>query len=78
MSIQELKNNLAEIKRDYAVLFGDVFWRYEYRADYYSHSFTHVYCRICNEVMLREDKQIVDCVIHLHPLTNLERYESRF
>ncbi len=77
IQIQELKKDLAEIKRDYAVLFGDVFWRYEYKS-VNSYSFTHNYCRICNEVRPRYDKETINCFLNHWPLINLERYVSEF
>ena len=65
---------LVEIKRDFRVLY-DVHWRNEFRATT-SYSFTHVYCNRCEQLRLRDDKQIFDCFRNHYPLINLERVKK--
>ena len=75
--IQELKQDLKEIKKQYAIYNKDYFWRYEYKASR-SFSFTHVYCKQCNILTDRFDKKTIDCFRKGHRTLNLEESERSF
>lgn len=76
--IRELKQDLRNIKRDYAVLNDDVFWRYEFKVNSWCSYFTHVYCCNCKYVALRDDKKVFDCFNKHHMFFNLERRIGKF
>jgi hypothetical protein len=77
--IQELKNDLKEIKKTYAIFNDDMFWRYEYRSLHknYNH-FTHIYCTVCKYVASRNDKKTINCFMNHHPSYHLVKCERKF
>lgn len=75
--LEELRNDLREIKRKYAVYNKDVFWRYEYRYCE-GYQYTHVYCSRCNHVLPRDDPKLMECHLHHGVVTFLEKHEWGF
>lgn len=75
--IKRYRKLLVDIKDDFDTLYV-LTWRNEFRPDHYSHSFTHVYCRICDKVRLRHDKESINCLMNHPSCIHLERYESSF
>lgn len=74
--LEELRNELREIKKQYAIYNGELFWRYSFRAlGARSRCFTHIYCLNCKYLADREDPRHIECFKLGHHFYNLEEYE---